>query len=278
MKSWTATARGPPTPQSLTLAASLPLPTLPPNSTALLLKITHVALNPADLVLLRALPPWLPFRRAPPVPGMDFAGVVVAVGDGAGLSSSFAVGDRVCGALGLAAVLRGEGTLAEYVLVESASVAKMPLREGWGLREAVIDYRIHDPLEEHLAQKFGEQQFDAILDCAGSQALFSHSPRYLKPEGKFVSIVGGWSQGVVPFVRNKLRPRFLGGTPRRYDLFLLSSSGSIAKEVAGWVEQGVIKQAVIDSEYPMEQAVEAFQKLATGRARGKIVIKVASTE
>ncbi|AEO68645.1 uncharacterized protein THITE_2118234 [Thermothielavioides terrestris NRRL 8126] len=141
--------------------------------------------------------------------------------------------------------------------------------------DGVIDYRIHDPLEEHLAQKFGEQQFDAILDCAGSQALFSHSPRYLKPEGKFVSIVGGWSQGVVPFVRNKLRPRFLGGTPRRYDLFLLSSSGSIAKEVAGWVEQGVIKQAVIDSEYPMEQAVE---KLATGRARGKIVIKVASTE
>ncbi|KAL2161817.1 hypothetical protein VTH06DRAFT_7601 [Thermothelomyces fergusii] len=127
-----------------------------------------------------------------------------------------------------------------------------------------------------LVKALGAHEFDVIFDCAGSQPLYSCSPDYLKPEGKFISIVGGWSQGVVPYIRNKLRPVFLGGTPRSYDLFLLSASGKIASEVAMLVEQGVIKRAVIDSEFPMEQAVEAFEKLATGRARGKIIVDLGS--
>lgn len=104
--------------------------------------------------------------------------------------------------------------------------------------------------------QYGQHQFDAIFDCVGTQTLYEQSPRYLKPQGQFVNIVGGPSQGVVPFVRNKLRPSFLGGTPRNYSLFLLSASGRTARDVAALVEKGVIKTAVIDSEFPMEQAAE----------------------
>lgn len=111
-------------------------------------------------------------------------------------------------------------------------------------------------MEEYLAERFSEEQLDAILDCVGSQALYTHSPSYLKPDAKFITIVGGWSQGVVPFIRNKLWPGFLGGVPRSYDIFLLRASGKIAKEVAAWVEQGLIKEALIDSEFPMEELVE----------------------
>jgi hypothetical protein len=124
------------------------------------------------------------------------------------------------------------------------------------LTRQVVDYRAHDPVQDYLAERFGERNFDAILDCVGTQALYAHSPRYLKTGGKFVNIVGGWSQGVVPFVRNKLRPCLLGGTPRSYELFLLSASGKTARDVAAWVEQGVIKEAVVDSEFPFEQAAE----------------------
>ncbi|KAK4150468.1 hypothetical protein C8A00DRAFT_46150 [Chaetomidium leptoderma] len=346
MKSWSATSFGTPR-QALTLNPSIPLPTpnLTSTSTALLLKITHVSLNPADLVLLRSLPPWLPFRRAP-VPGCDFAGEIVALGGAVPDELGLAVGDRVCGALGLAGVALGRGTLAEFVVVDCGLVAKVPARWGGAMAVGVmgiagqtaaqmvkgvvgdgggglegrrvlvngasggvgtvvvqickglgaevvavcsganaglverlgaveaVDYRVHDPLEDHLAERFGEAPFDAILDCAGSQALYANSPRYLKPDGKFINIVGGWSQGVVPFVRNKLRPCLLGGTPRSYELFLLSASGKTAREVAAWVEQGVIKEALIDSEFSMEQVVEAYEKLATGRAKGKIVVKV----
>jgi len=106
--------------------------------------------------------------------------------------------------------------------------------------------------------------------------------------------VGGWSQGVIPYIKYKLRPVLLGGTPRNYHLFLLSASGTIAREVASLVERGLIKKAIIDSEFPMEQTVEvcglpcsrfavnranawqAFEKLATGRAKGKVVVNVNS--
>ncbi|KAJ4290010.1 hypothetical protein N0V88_006811 [Collariella sp. IMI 366227] len=140
-------------------------------------------------------------------------------------------------------------------------------------RAVVVDYR-GDPIEDQLAVRFGEKQFDAVFDCVGTQALYSCSPRYLKPEGKFINIVGGWSQGVVPFIRNKMRPCILGGTPRSYKLFLLNASGRMAQQVADWVEQGVIKEALVDSEFPFEQAVGAYEKLATGRAKGKIVVRV----
>ncbi|KAL2123629.1 hypothetical protein VTJ04DRAFT_4084 [Mycothermus thermophilus] len=321
--------------QSLTFHTSVPRPVLPAGSTCILLRITHVALNPADLVCLRLLPSWLPLVRTDPVPVMDFAGEIVSIGEGVNnsgndmeFSQSLHVGDLVCGAVGLKEVFTGRGTLAEYVAVESGLVAKVPAT--WTGREAAgvmgiagqtalamvnqvladgrhdmegmrvlingasggvgtvlvqickgfgalvvavcsrageeivkelgadetVDYRAHDSLEDAIAMQYGQHQFDAIFDCVGTQTLYEQSPRYLKPQGQFVNIVGGPSQGVVPFVRNKLRPSFLGGTPRNYSLFLLSASGRTARDVAALVEKGVIKTAVIDSEFPMEQAAE----------------------
>jgi len=46
-------------------------------------------------------------------------------------------------------------------------------------------------------------------------------------------------------------------------------------QVAEWIKEGKVK-ATIDSKFPFEQAPEAFTRLKTGRARGKIVIEVAS--
>ncbi|KAK4185297.1 hypothetical protein QBC35DRAFT_18470 [Podospora australis] len=148
--------------------------------------------------------------------------------------------------------------------------------KGLGADE-IIDYKAYQPLEDFLATRFLHHELDVILDCAGSQELYSNSPRYLKEQGgKFVTCVGGWSQGVIPFVRNKLRPVILGGTPRPYHLFLLGAQGVFAEEIADYVEKGMIKDGPIDSEFDFEHVVEAYERLATGRARGKIVVKVAS--
>lgn len=128
MKSYTTTSQG------LTLTTT-PVPSLPPNSTALLLRITHVSLNPADLVCLRLLPSWIPFLRSSPVPGMDFAGEVVCVGGAVPKELQLGVGDRVCGAAGLREVAMGRGTLAEFVVLESGLVVRVP--RDWGNGEAV---------------------------------------------------------------------------------------------------------------------------------------------
>src|SRR3569833_2550546 len=83
-----------------------------------------------------------------------------------------------------------------------------------------------------MAGTYEKEPFDIIYDTVGNQALFSHSPAYLKPKGQFLSIAGGRSQGVVPFVRNKMIPSILGGTPRTFKILGLNPSCEFAKEVA----------------------------------------------
>lgn len=94
-----------------------------PTGSNLLVKISYASLNPADLVLMQFLPTLLPFRRQP-IPGLDFCGRVVQAGPDA--PAEFAVDTEVCGALSVAVVAVGNGSLAEYVVVPSSLVAVKP--------------------------------------------------------------------------------------------------------------------------------------------------------
>ncbi|KAK0712031.1 hypothetical protein B0H67DRAFT_602608 [Lasiosphaeris hirsuta] len=341
MRAWTVQSNGAPSSRTLTLT-TVPTPASPPTGSNILIKVSHAALNPVDLHLLNVVPTWLPFRRSA-TPGLDFAGEVVAVGPWVPADSRIAPGAHVAGALGVAQIALGTGSLAEYVVVPAHLVALQPagvgaaaaagllgvagqtatlmlraagvkagmrvlvngasggvgslvvqvakakgaavvavcsaanadMVKGLGADEAV-DYVARDPVEEYLAQRFDTQPFDFIFDAAGSQAIYRRSPAFLKKEGRFISIVGGKSQGVVPFVRNKLLPVFLGGTPRPFSLLGLAPNGNSAKDVAKWVDDGLLKQAPIDQEYAMEDAVQALEKLASKRAKGKIVVRVAA--
>ncbi|KAK3947387.1 hypothetical protein QBC32DRAFT_224293 [Pseudoneurospora amorphoporcata] len=141
----------------------------------------------------------------------------------------------------------------------------------------VINYKSHSPVTEHLTTLFGDtedKKLDFIFDCAGSQKMFSHSPGYLKAEGKFISIVGGASQGVVPYIRNKLRPVWLGGTPREFHLLLLIPGKKTVGEVGELIKEGVIKRGVVDGVWEMEELVKAYERLGSGRAKGKVVVRV----
>lgn len=138
MKAWVSHRLGTPR-TALTLQPAHPLPSpLPPTTTNLLIRISHAALNPADVFFLSIFPPsLLPFRRTP-IPGLDFSGTVVAAGPGA----MFSPGTKVCGTLSVRLVATGHGSLAEYVLVPEELVAKVPeglvakVPEGLGMREA----------------------------------------------------------------------------------------------------------------------------------------------
>ena len=45
-------------------------------------------------------------------------------------------------------------------------------------------------------------------------------------------------------------------------------------QLLAWAEEGKIKP-VVDSVYPMAQAIEAAQRNFSGRAKGKVVVSVA---
>lgn len=137
----------------------------------------------------------------------------------------------------------------------------------------MIDYKAYGDLYAHLTDTYLTGGMDLIVDCVGDDTFFRRSPSYLQASGKFLSIVGR-AQGIYSFLMHQVRPTMLGGTPRSYKILGLAPSGTGAREVAKLVDEGLIGEVLVDSEYGMDDALLAYEKLATKRARGKIVIKV----
>ena len=119
-----------------------PMPFLAPHS--VLVRVSAVALNPANWKMIDAAPP------IGVVGGNDFSGIVCAVGKavmvdagaGAETGSSLSVGDAVCGCLyGLDPTLeegQWAGSFAEYVAVDASLVMRVPTVRGvkMGMNEA----------------------------------------------------------------------------------------------------------------------------------------------
>ena len=91
--------------------------------------------------------------------------------------------------------------------------------------------------------------------------LYDNCTTYLKPTGLFLNIVGGETEGVVPWVIGNLWPKVLGGTPRRYKILPLSPKGVLQREAVQWVNDGNVQEVVLDSEYPMEDAVKVSSRV-----------------
>jgi NADPH:quinone reductase-like Zn-dependent oxidoreductase len=105
--------------------AMLELPTPPPRADEVRVAVKAIGVNPVDWKLRTLGPLRLAARLfgppAPMVPGVDFAGVVDAVGAGAG---GFAPGDRVVGGTDF---LRGQrGSYADTVFVRPAQLCPLP--------------------------------------------------------------------------------------------------------------------------------------------------------
>ncbi|ROW04744.1 hypothetical protein VMCG_04717 [Cytospora schulzeri] len=338
MKAWLVVKNGEPK-DALTLRTDYPVPSIP-KSGNILIKVDYSSLNPADINFMADIPSWVPFRRNP-IPGLDFAGTVLKLGQAVPQDLGIAVGTEVCGALNVMSVAVGRGSLAEYIEVPASKVTVKPkgidLRDAAGalgisgqtaylvLKEAdikpgdrvlvhgasggvgsvlvqvakakgamvyavcsganaelvkgigadeVIDYKAHDSLTAHLASTFGPNPLQAIFDCVGSDELFQKCAQYTERNGLFITIVGAVGAG--PILRSKLLPVSLGGVPRRYKLLALWPDGAIAKEVVKWVENGHFKHFLTDSEYSMEDAVKGYERVASKRSKGKVVINMSS--
>lgn len=133
----------------------------------------------------------------------------------------------------------------------------------------VIDYTAVDLTRELEAKG---PVFSLVVDNVGSPAdLYRECHRFLLPGRRFVQVA---ATSPLVFADRLLRPRFLGGGQRQLDIMLLRNKKDQMVRIADWMREGKVR-AVIDSTYEFEDAVRAFEKLKTGRARGKIVVRVA---
>ena len=143
--------------------------------------------------------------------------------------------------------------------------------------DLVIDYR-KDDFENIL------HDYDMVLNSLGGETL-EKSLRVLKPGGKLISISGppdpefAKDRGLSWIVR--LAMRLLSYQIRNkakrhhvsYSFLFMRASGDQLREIGSLIEPGII-HPVVDRVFPFAETKEALAYVETGRAKGKVVVKV----
>ncbi|KAL0943641.1 zinc alcohol dehydrogenase [Colletotrichum truncatum] len=156
-----------------------------------------------------------------------------------------------------------------------------------GLRvDEVVDYTASPQVSNALKEKFGREgkMFDAVVDCIGVQDVYANCASYLVPEGVYAAVgikplsqtYGGFMKAVWTMQMNALWPSspWLGGTGRRWiGTSMMNPERELMEEVMGMLADGRVK-VVVDRELGFEEAVDGYDVVGSGRARGKIVVKV----
>ncbi|KAK1538030.1 hypothetical protein CPAR01_08143 [Colletotrichum paranaense] len=241
----------------------------------------------------------LPARYAVPVPShvsLRDASCVMTAGCTAAVTvraTSLKRGDRVLvngasGGIGSLAVQVARaivGREGHVVGVCSGRNAEKVLRLG---ADEVVDYTasLPVPVSKVLGEKFGAEgtRFDAVVDCVGVQDVYVHCAEYLKPDGVYSAVgikpadqsVGALVKAGWQMQMNALWPRstWLGGTGRRWAATAMMDPGkALMEEVVAMLADGRIK-AVVEREVGFEEAVDGYDIVGSGRARGKVVVNV----
>jgi alkaline phosphatase D len=153
----------------------------------------------------------------------------------------------------------------------TCSTGNVKLCESLGADE-VIDYKTTDVVEALAAKG---PVFQLAVDNVGAPAnLYKQSASYLAPNGKYVQVgastsIGGFAQ----ISSNLLLPGFLGGGKRSYQMLMTKTSTDDLRQLGAWMKEGKVR-AVVDKVFEWEDAPRAFEKLKTGRSKGKLVIHV----
>jgi alcohol dehydrogenase len=143
--------------------------------------------------------------------------------------------------------------------------------------DVVIDYQTQD-FEDVL------HDYDVVLNSQDGTTL-AKSLRVLRGGGKLISISGppdpefGKERGAPWFVRLIIRLLSAGVRKKanrrdlKYSFLFMRANGHQLLEITRLIEAGAIRP-VIDRVFPFESTNEALAYVETGRAKGKVVVKL----
>ncbi|KAL4900653.1 hypothetical protein BDW74DRAFT_182489 [Aspergillus multicolor] len=151
----------------------------------------------------------------------------------------------------------------------TCSSRNVQLVESLGADE-VLDYTKIDVAETLKAKGL---VFDHVIDHIGLPAnLYAESHYFLKPGATWVQVGAG---SIMTAFWRAITPRFLGGGRRWFVPLMMANSKKDLVAVGKLVNEKkirIIKDG--DKVWDFEQLKEAYELLASGRARGKIVVRV----
>lgn len=140
---------------------------------------------------------------------------------------------------------------------------------------------------DYNKEDFGTRtgQYDVVLDCVGANANFGKGKHVLRRGGRFVAIAFD-TDNEGPLTVGRLLKFSLSLSCTKVLSWFSSCSFQfitcfgdrrLLEQVDTMVKDGKMR-AVIDSEYRLEQFREAYDRQATGRVRGKVVLIVEDSE
>ncbi|MDG1237635.1 MAG: NADP-dependent oxidoreductase [Flavobacteriales bacterium] len=137
--------------------------------------------------------------------------------------------------------------------------------------DRVIDYKTED-------YKSIAKDVDVVFDTLGKNYSLE-SFEVVKTGGIVVSVVGPLDEAsakMFGMADYKLPEELANASNEKnaeYKFIFMHPNGEHLNEIKSLVEDGKIKP-IIDKVYPFAESVQAFTHLSTGRAKGKIVIKI----
>ncbi len=137
--------------------------------------------------------------------------------------------------------------------------------------DRVIDYKTED-------YKTIVTDADIVFDTLGRHYTLE-AFEVIKQGGKVVSVVGPMDEdsanafGMADYKLPKELTKGINEKEASYKFIFMHPNGAHLGEIKLLIEDEKIKP-VIDKVYPFDESIEAFIHLASGRAKGKIVIKI----
>lgn len=165
---------------------------------------------------------------------------------------------------------------AGATVATTAGSAGVELVKGLGA-DIVIDYR-----REDFAEKLGG--YDFVLNSQDAATL-KQSIGILKPGGRVVSISGppdpafAKAIGANWFIQQVMRlisAKARGQAKRQgvgYSFLFMQANGAQLARIAALIDAGTLR-TVVDRVFPFAETNEAMAYVETGRAKGKVVIKI----
>ena len=159
----------------------------------------------------------------------------------------------------------------------TTSAANIALVKSLGA-DIVIDYKSED-FETKL------KDYDLVLHSNRDSKILAKSFRILKSGGKLISLVGPptpefagklglpWYLKFVMKILSFSAKSKAKKSNTEYTFLFMRAEGNQLSQITKLIESGIIKP-VIDKVFPFEQTNDALAYVETGRAKGKVVVKV----
>ncbi|CAK4029961.1 Zinc-type alcohol dehydrogenase [Lecanosticta acicola] len=140
--------------------------------------------------------------------------------------------------------------------------------------DEVIDYKKSNVLQALIASG---RKYDHVVDnVSGQPELYFKMHEYTRPGAVWVQVGAKVTlTGLKQITSMMLLPGFLGGGKRKFQFFATDQKTEDLAQIGAWMKSGQVKP-IIDSKFKFEDAPRAFERLKTDRARGKIVVEVAT--